>query len=584
MESFQRKAIANFKVGRYNESLKFFDQAINKISEQESPNQYLSLLDQRAACHEKRQDWDNALMDGKKMIKLDPKNPKGYLRTGKVLQLKDNDGFAYKIYRKGLKNCANSGTSLYSLLESLAEKVKQKLSMADSNKSTDPLTTLPFELLHDIFSQFPFKSLVKCLCVSKNWYNFLSSDYALWKQLDFRQTKKSIANPKKVIKQYLKFTAENNLRMKQTLCFHNMQSTDENGLFVWLFQKQGLENFEAVDLTFKSIQFGSWIVSPSFTKADDFSNLHSLREISVNCKAYYEHAFILLTKLPLIESFKWKDTFSPLDPPISYNNASASDVNGYLSQAREFTNLQTLMIHSNRRAIVGPDFMGALLEKCPNVENFDINLDISPEWASWISLLNRSKLKKLKFINREMVRMRSLPFESLQCLQFYNIELNDGSELSLTPSHPLYHLTELDLTGLKFSVTGLSQFFQHTNSGPQLTCLILDYCRDNHILSTTEGYMNSIGKYCPKLEKLSFLGSSSVNDKTVEGIIKSDSGKFLQELDLTATSVTGVGMINLVKHGITSLGVEGCDISVDTYLWMKRQGVIKPVNSRILVT
>lgn len=576
MEGLQIRAIAKYKAGQYGDSVKLFDKAIQAAAASKVPvSKQVLLLDQRAACHEKRQDLDSALSDAKKMIKLAPNECVGYLRTGKVLQLKENDSFAYRVYSRGLKN-SQMDDSLYGVLERVRNKVKQKLETnIDGVRRAsfrDPVGVLPYEMLHDIFSRLPFKTLVKCLRVSKHWYNHLTTDYALWYCIDLRQSKKPVSQPKKIIQRYMEFSK----KQQRELYLHKVNVSNEEQLFQWLFVNGHLSHFESLDLVFHSDKIKKWIEELSHLKIS-LSEGKNPKRLSIQSAAYYEHALILLSVLPSIESFQWQDSGTYGDTPSLDNLEKA------ISKVTEF-NLASLSIHSSRRSrLVEDDLMANLLHKSPHITQLDISLNASYNWTEWVSILPQNKLTSLKISLKDMTRVRSLPFELLTCLKLDNLELNDGLELSMIPSYDLSNLTQLDLTGLKFFQHGLSKFFEHYQCGPNLTTLILNYCRDGYALSTINGYTSLIGKYCPRLERLSFLGSSSVCDKTIEGVIKSDNNKVLREVDLSATHATGISMINLVKHGVSALGIEGCDISSDTYSWLKKQQVMKPSTFSIVL-
>lgn len=577
MEGLQIRAIAKYKAGQYGDSVKLFDQAIQAATTSKVPvSKQVLLLDQRAACHEKRQDLDSALADGKRMIKIAPNECIGYLRTGKVLQLKENDSFAYRVYSKGLKH-SQVHDSLYATLERVQNKVKQKLetNLGGVRQASfrDPVGVLPYEMLHDIFSRLPFKTLVKCLRVSKHWYNHLTTDYALWSCIDLRQSKKPVSHPKKVIQRYMGFSK----KQQKGLYLHKINVSNEEQLFQWLFTHGHVSHFESVDLNFQSDKIRRWLEELSELKIS-LSEGQKIRHLSIHSTAYYEHAFLLLSAFPSIESFRWYDSGKTFG-----DGPSLDDTEKAISKPIEF-NIRSLSIYSSQRSrLIDDTLMTSLLHKSPHIAELDISLNASYNWNELVSILPQNKLTSLKISLKDMIRVRSLPFELLTCLKLDNLELNDGLELSMIPSYNLSNLIQLDLTGLKFVQHGLSKFFEHYQCGPNLSTLILNYCRDGYALSTVSGYTSLIGKYCPGLENISFLGSSSVCDKTIEGVINSDNGKHLQKIDLSATHATGLSMINLVKHGVSAIGVEGCDISSDTYSWLRKQQVMKPSTFSIIL-
>lgn len=95
-EHLQREGRSCYKRQDYVKALEYFDRAIGR-----GPT--ISLLDNRAACHEKLNDCPAALKDAKKAIQLQREDPTGYLRAGKVLLKMEKQSVAYEIYTHGLK-------------------------------------------------------------------------------------------------------------------------------------------------------------------------------------------------------------------------------------------------------------------------------------------------------------------------------------------------------------------------------------------------------------------------------------------------------------------------------------------------
>jgi tetratricopeptide (TPR) repeat protein len=64
----------------------------------------LSVLDNRVAAYLKLGDLQNALRDGRQMIRAAKTDARGYLRVGQVLQKMGKDDQALDIYSLGMKN------------------------------------------------------------------------------------------------------------------------------------------------------------------------------------------------------------------------------------------------------------------------------------------------------------------------------------------------------------------------------------------------------------------------------------------------------------------------------------------------
>lgn len=96
MNNVQDQGRACYKRGDYQKAIELFDRAIGR-----SPS--VQLLDNRAACYEKLQDYPTALKDAKKAIQLHREDAVGYLRAGRLLVKMEKQSVALEIYTHGLK-------------------------------------------------------------------------------------------------------------------------------------------------------------------------------------------------------------------------------------------------------------------------------------------------------------------------------------------------------------------------------------------------------------------------------------------------------------------------------------------------
>ncbi|KAF9940039.1 hypothetical protein BGZ65_008486 [Modicella reniformis] len=127
----------------------------------------INILDSRAASFEKLGRLDDALTDAKTMIKINPQNPKGYLRAGKILRLQQNIKSSARVYIAGTERSVK-GTKDY-------EKEARVL---------DPIERLPLELLMIIFGNLNFTERIRCLEISKKWMTYLGSVRHFWYSID----------------------------------------------------------------------------------------------------------------------------------------------------------------------------------------------------------------------------------------------------------------------------------------------------------------------------------------------------------------------------------------------------------------
>ena len=136
-------------------------------------NLLLTALDHRAATYEKLDKLQAALRDSKQMIDLKSDQSKvfrpfprlltvtdqfqGYLRCGKVLQLKGENELALKIYERGLNKVKIGTDDQRQKLQSLYAKLRQA---QDPGKSLDPLEFLPLELAQMVIENLDMRDRV----------------------------------------------------------------------------------------------------------------------------------------------------------------------------------------------------------------------------------------------------------------------------------------------------------------------------------------------------------------------------------------------------------------------------------------
>ncbi|KAI0528153.1 hypothetical protein F5B22DRAFT_583859 [Xylaria bambusicola] len=156
-----------------------------------SPN-HLDALDGLAAVYEARRLVDKAIAIAEAMINLAPREPKGFLRLGRLLRLQRSFQPAFQTYRQGIELVSKKNPShpLLPTLHQMRDKVKC-LAVA-----TDPLTVLPLELVVMILKNIDFRTLCRCLRVSKSWKSLLTTKdvtiQSLWRIQHFDRCTKPV--------------------------------------------------------------------------------------------------------------------------------------------------------------------------------------------------------------------------------------------------------------------------------------------------------------------------------------------------------------------------------------------------------
>lgn len=153
----------------------------------------LQLLDLRIGTYVKLRKLDRALADSKAMIKVNRSEARGYLRCGQIEKLMNNYTMAARWYQQGLKH-VDPSDKLYSKLSEELEKVQSQTNkMLVLSKPTDPMTSLPIEVVEQILRFLDHRQHVAILRVSKSWKQLLSMLPPLIDSLDFRGTKKPVS-------------------------------------------------------------------------------------------------------------------------------------------------------------------------------------------------------------------------------------------------------------------------------------------------------------------------------------------------------------------------------------------------------
>ncbi|RYP11855.1 hypothetical protein DL765_007572 [Monosporascus sp. GIB2] len=141
---------------------------------------HIDAFDSLAAAYEKEDCLEQSISCAEQMINLSPREPKGYLRLGKVLRLQGLPNMAYHVYKTGagLVGEKHPNHALLQKLRDQEAKLKRLMSLR-----VDPVAKLPFELVSMIFRQVDFRTLCRCLSVCKTWKTVLTGKQAqqLWR-------------------------------------------------------------------------------------------------------------------------------------------------------------------------------------------------------------------------------------------------------------------------------------------------------------------------------------------------------------------------------------------------------------------
>ncbi|KAI9492155.1 hypothetical protein BDB00DRAFT_454444 [Zychaea mexicana] len=193
MEPFElgKKAFAEAK---YKEAVGHFSNAINL---NDSSN--ITLIDCRAAAHEKDGNLTKGLEDALTMIKASPTHSKGYLRAGKLFSLQERLPKAVAVYDRALKTVAKTDPRYTQLTE--MKKAVQKQLKKQKQQRIDFVKVLPFDIIEHIFELLSFERRIQCMAVSRSWRTLLKGWSGMWREIDFSSSKLSAH----AMKQYMSY-------------------------------------------------------------------------------------------------------------------------------------------------------------------------------------------------------------------------------------------------------------------------------------------------------------------------------------------------------------------------------------------
>lgn len=147
VEELQDLAEAQYRRKDYAAALLSVDEAI------EQDRTSIRLFDTRAAIYEKLDDFVSALKDARAQIKLDEKDPRGYLRAGKVLIKMSKHEVALELYKRGISKSVRDVDTLQKMHDRLLKSLTPPTFV-------DPLASLPLEIFEIIMLKLRFGQML----------------------------------------------------------------------------------------------------------------------------------------------------------------------------------------------------------------------------------------------------------------------------------------------------------------------------------------------------------------------------------------------------------------------------------------
>ncbi|KAI5303039.1 hypothetical protein KEM56_000094 [Ascosphaera pollenicola] len=169
----------------------------------------MATLDHRAATLCKLGRTQKALEDGRRMIKLDKNDHRGYLRTASVLRTMKKPEKALEIFHYALKTLSEQSP----FYKKDVQKAERNLSTALYGPRTlDPCGMFPFEVMRMIFLQLTVKDRIVLRRVSKSWNSLCQSMPEMYRDLDLRLASKRKRVTAKSVLAFLKLSGNSPTR------------------------------------------------------------------------------------------------------------------------------------------------------------------------------------------------------------------------------------------------------------------------------------------------------------------------------------------------------------------------------------
>ncbi|KAF7947238.1 uncharacterized protein EAE97_004487 [Botrytis byssoidea] len=486
----------------------------------------LTALDHRAATYEKLDLLQPALKDAKEMLELKPELSKGYLRCGKVLQLKGEHQLALKIYERGLRKVKVDTDKDRLTLQSMFNKLQKSLA---PSKTLDPLSYLPVELAEMIARQLSIRERMICLSVSKSWKRVLESSHKLWTTLDTSITRRGLSQ--KSLRAYLR---------------RSNYTVDE-----------AILRYDTIDAA--KLQY----LIRTCTK---------LQRLTIHNKNNAAIGETLTSALPFAKSLQYFNlqmfeiSFRSVVESLRHVQASIVEAEfmGVYHASRDascmWPKLEKLRVLSMSNGIyVRRISLGNLIESIPNIQTLSLS---GFDLQSLSSLDLAGPLKCLEVIELTSCDLRTIPLlpSTLKILRLHkNLQLSNRKDNNVL--FPFMEILTCQETGLSdewvVSVLKNARNLKHLGIGSRL---VGDY---------TIAHQNF-----PICENVVILSVSYLQYEETDFIRVVEKFPNLEKLHICGTKITGVAVKHFVDQGVKFLDLRDCNrISTDAILYARGKGV-----------
>lgn len=511
-----------------------------------SKSDIFAMHDLRALLLEKSGDFEHAKCDAVVMIALFPKDPRGYLRLGKLYILGNRYDRASTVYSQGLSKVPRNDPG-FELLTRLNRKAAEKV-MDKSRGKRDPVSLLPAEILYMIFRHLQFRQIVALMSVSRKWQHYICSESRFWFHVDLENSSPHVL-PSNIVMAYC---ARAGPELKLSL--GNVNVAPKEDFFRNLLQKYGHKLVEF------SSNLRSRTMNSLFVKYLGILNprLSKLKIVSIHSSDISGDLKSLLALLPSLEELELHESASARYP-------RTSDLPANIPQ-----NLRSLVIVG----VAGrPSITEELAKKLAGLAlpNLHLHRCIDRFAPTLLEALNNECLETFGFTS-SCIRSRQNPIQMPRFAgRLTRLTLNNVC-LDATVGLPQQHLPlqYLELKWFEAPAYSLGEILESLGCAATLETLVIhgSYFHEPIICGP---------RLIPNLKTFQLTRMAGVDDRSLDYYLKSM--PYLRNANFDDSRINGSSLVKFVKNGVKHLRCRGCPLSIDTLEWLKTQKVYVSYNN-----
>ncbi|EXJ66536.1 uncharacterized protein A1O5_10205 [Cladophialophora psammophila CBS 110553] len=505
-----------------------------KVSDIDKSMSLIQILEHRVAVYLRLDRLDQALKDAKAMIRLDPKDARGYIRAGVIERRKNNKIAAMRFLEYGLKKVPDSDANHGLLVKEMKETADQMRTEIVLSQAKDPLVVLPLEVIEIILSFLDYRSNIRLLRVSKSWNKTVSSSHPLVDTLAFPNTTKQIT-PKSLI------TALKRCRTLRTVKVSRLPGPTAEYL------AQTLSHWER----FPALQYFEWRDAKFYPCLLPMTQ-YDLRVIIVGCgniPTPIEWIRTVLQSCRSLEIAKFQNVRGRFAADASLNSSS----------------LRELELHSTNCTYLAYDRISLEFPQLKVLSCKGISYESTPTSSGTLDLSHMTKLRSLDILGSRLLRV-ILPASLRQLSLVSCVFLAQHMDCALCPA--LNELQELRVLNCDYFPLFVLSSVQKTSPGKLSKCSVTV----NEDVAQQVVNMMSM----PWFQSLKYLRIVNANFISADAFAYIKNCSALEELCFEQAGAIGVFVSDLIRETgrLRKVTLLHCpNVARDIIPWAKERGV-----------